>query len=82
MHQVKFMKTKIISLCLLSMALAACEEQTKTVDYYQRHREEMTTKLKDCRNDPGRLGRTTNCLNANTAEFRGSIFDSPSPQTN
>lgn len=76
------MKTKIVSLCLLSMALAACEEQTKTVDYYQRHREEMLTKLIECRNDPAGLGRTKNCLNANTAEFRGSIIDNPSPQTN
>lgn len=73
------MRTKIISLCLLSLALAACEERTKTVDYYQRHREEMLTKLKECRNDPGGLGRSTNCLNANTAEFRGSISNSPSP---
>lgn len=76
------MNTKIVSLCLLAMALVGCEEQTKTVDYYQRHREEMLTKLKECRNDPGGLGRTTNCLNANSAEFRGSILNNPTSKTN
>ena len=67
------MTNRFILLCMTSMTIVGCGEQTKTVEYYQRHREEMIAKLKECRDDPGGLGRTTNCLNADTAEFRGSI---------
>ncbi|HVY34461.1 MAG TPA: EexN family lipoprotein [Caulobacteraceae bacterium] len=50
--------------------LAACTpaEPTHDVAYFKAHADERTAQLGRCRNDPGGLGQTPNCVNANRAD--------------
>ena len=60
-----------LSLCLLAGALLAgpaMAESTYTVDWYRHHSAERSTKLQECRNNPGELGSTPNCMNAEKAD--------------
>lgn len=58
-----------------TLLLAACDEETKTVDYYLANKEEMSAKVAECRNNPGGKGLTPNCVNASAAMDR-SVFSS------
>lgn len=72
------MKTKkIIPLMLIALFLfpvIGCEkkEETKTVDWYMapENKAAFEAKLKECRNNPGELGNTPNCQNAELANHR------------
>lgn len=80
------MKTKkIIPLMLVGLFLLpaiGCEkkEETKTVDWYMAPENEAAfeAKLKECRNNPGELGNTPNCQNAELANHR-SFTRVPAP---
>lgn len=53
--------------------LSACAEEKKvdavyTVDFYKENKEERLAKLEECRNNPGELMMTPNCINAGKAK--------------
>jgi hypothetical protein len=44
------------------------EDSTKTVDWFSKNQNERKTMLAQCRDNPGELGATPNCVNASVAE--------------
>lgn len=50
--------------------LAACSQPAPTHDkaFYAANAGERATQLSACQNDPGRLGATANCVNAQAAD--------------
>ncbi len=69
------MRTSLSSCLLAGVLLAgtAIAEPTQTVDWYQKHPSERATLLRECRNNPGELGDTPNCVNAEKAEAKEQI---------
>lgn len=64
-------------LSFISLLLSACNDTNKAVSnkvfdvpYYKEHEQEREKMLEACRKDPGTLGDTPNCLNAQTAELQ------------
>ena len=62
----------------VAAALTGCNEadrsqQTKTVGWFLDHRDELAVALKACRDNPGELGTTRNCINANEARNKVTI---------
>jgi hypothetical protein len=67
-----------ILLVTVATALTGCNEAsnsrpTNTVGWFLDHREELAITLKACRDDPGALGKTPNCINANEARNKITI---------
>lgn len=67
---------------VITIGSAACapspEPTHQTVDYYRANREARETKVAECANDPGALGKTPDCINAKQAaqiEGLGSLRD-------
>ena len=62
-----------MSLALIAMcSIAACgkaSEQTFDVPYYKEHAEERKKKIEEYQKDPGGLGDTPNCINAEQAQL-------------
>ena len=74
------MKTDGFHLLLTAAAvsLAGCNEadtsrQTKTVGWFFDHRDELAVTLKACRDNPGELAKTPNCVNANEARNKVTV---------
>ncbi|MEY9186474.1 MULTISPECIES: EexN family lipoprotein [Bradyrhizobium] len=73
------MTTRLAILPLtVAAALMGCNEaqkgqESKTVGWFLDHREELAMALKACRDDPGALGTTPNCMNANEARNKITI---------
>lgn len=61
---------KNIALLALLAILAGCGENTpvQTVDWYKEHEAERKEMLAKCEADPGRLGESANCVNAQQAD--------------
>ena len=62
----------------------ACSQPAPTHDkaYYVRHEAERTSQLSACQNDPGRLGATANCVNAQSADadvHASKFYDAAKP---
>lgn len=62
----------------VAAALTGCNQadqnqQTKTVGWFLDHRDELAMELKACRDNPGDLGKTANCINANEARNKVTI---------
>ena len=60
------------------VSLAGCNEaetgrQTKTVGWFFDHRDELAVTLKACRDNPGELAKTPNCVNANEARNKVTV---------
>lgn len=56
---------------LASLALAGCNkagEPSRDVAYYEAHDAERASKVAECRNNPGALAGTANCINAAKAD--------------
>lgn len=76
---------RVILPCLITVALAlsACgsEEETRTVEWYLKPENKATweAKLEQCRNNPGELGNTPNCINARKAFDRQFLRGSGEP---
>lgn len=51
----------------------ASPQPTKTVAWFIEHRAELQTILKACRDNPGELGKTPDCVNANEARNRITV---------
>ncbi len=71
------MKASILVIAVAA-ALTGCNEadrsqQTKTVGWFLDHRDELAVALKACRDNPGELGKTPNCINANEARNKVTI---------
>ena len=74
------MKT-IASILLLTAAVAGltgCNEadtsrQAKTVGWFFDHRDELAVTLKTCRDNPGDLAKTPNCVNAVEARNKVTV---------
>jgi hypothetical protein len=73
---------KTIHFILLSIAaaisLTGCNEadtsqQTKTVGWFFDHRDELALAIKECRDNPGELAKTPNCINANEARNKVTV---------
>jgi hypothetical protein len=74
------MKTMISFLLLIALAtgLTGCNEadpsrQTKTVGWFFDHRDELAVTLKACRDNPGELANTPNCVNAVEARNKVTV---------
>lgn len=66
------MKKFIIASIFASSVLTGClekDEEVKTVDYYKQNTAEMLTKVKECKDNPGALEHTPNCVNAGKAKL-------------
>lgn len=63
------MKT-IFALIVAAAVLAGCgeKEPTRSVDWYKEHAAERKELLEKCRNHPGELENSPNCINAQEAE--------------
>ena len=61
----------------IAVALSGCDEvakiDTRTVGWFLDHRNELAVTLKACRDNPGDLGKTPNCVNANEARNKITI---------
>jgi hypothetical protein len=69
-----------IVVTISSAACAPSPEPHQTVEYYRANREARETKVAECANDPGALGKTPDCINAKQAaqvEGIGSLRDLP-----
>ena len=74
------MKTmaSILLLTAAAVSLAGCNEagtsrQAKTVGWFFHHRDELAVALKGCSDNPGELGQTPNCINANEARNQVTV---------
>ena len=73
------MKKFSIALAVL-MTLAGCKEDqpvevVQTVDWYKAHDAERIEMVKKCKNSPGEIAGTPNCINAKSAQDQ-TIFGS------
>ena len=71
------MKASILVIAVAA-TLTGCNEvergqSTKTVGWFLDHRDELALALKTCRDNPGELGKTPNCINANEARNKITI---------
>jgi hypothetical protein len=74
------MKTmaSILLITATVVSLAGCNEadtsrQAKTVGWFFDHRDELAVTLKACRDNPGELAKTPNCVNANEARNKITV---------
>ena len=70
--------TASILLVAVAAALAGCNETDtsqppKTVGWFLEHRDELAVALKACRDNPGELAKTPNCINANEARNKVTV---------
>lgn len=68
----------ILLLTAAVVSLAGCNEadtslQTKTVGWLFDHRDELQATLKACRDNPGELAKTPNCVNAVEARNKVTV---------
>lgn len=63
-------KFTMLAACSIAASLIACQRQepTRTVEWYVAHPKDTETVLVACRNNPGELAATPNCINANKAK--------------
>jgi hypothetical protein len=72
------MKIKLIILISILVLQGCIEENEKTtepthdVSWYSSHENERTSKLAECKNNPGELSETPNCKNAKEAQQKKS----------
>jgi hypothetical protein len=67
------MKYRAILLSTMFVLLYGCDndapikEETMSVEWYKQHKPERERKLAECKNNPGELAVTPNCINAKKA---------------
>lgn len=69
-----------LALCLLAGAClseSAYAEVVHTVDWYYKHSFDRAALLSECRNNPGQLGNTPNCVNAEKADALAATTKNP-----
>jgi len=70
--------TSILLLLAATTSLTGCNEAetnrpTTTVSWFFEHRDELAVALKACRDNPGELAKTPNCVNANEARNKVTV---------
>ena len=70
--------THILLLVAATISLTGCNDAdtarpTKTVSWLFEHRDELAVALKACRDNPGELGKTPTCINANEARNKVTV---------
>lgn len=65
----------VARVCFVALIVSACsrEEPARTVSWYREHAEDRKAMVARCADDPGRLAKTPNCVNASQAEGQESI---------
>ncbi|MDR2261186.1 MAG: EexN family lipoprotein [Azoarcus sp.] len=58
----------LAALFALGLALAACEREVQTVEWYKAHDVERMEVIIECKENPDKLARTENCINAKKAQ--------------
>ena len=56
------MKQLLLLIVVLTF-LSACKEESKTVEYWDSHPEELKKKYKECANNPAKARQDGNCIN-------------------
>lgn len=78
------MRIASLSFCFFASLFASgCNqgsEKVFDVPYYKEHAEERAKKLDACKKDPGGLGNTPNCINAEQAQLEIEASRSGSAQ--
>lgn len=65
---------RLWAVLLLPAFLAGCNgEKTNSVEYYTEHKDERNAKLQECRDNPGELKKTPNCINAAESAQRAML---------
>ena len=70
-------KTLLVAV-VAAVIIQGCSETTRTAEYYLEHDVELQDKLSECKNNPGELMRTPNCINAMKArkkQINDSMFN-------
>lgn len=57
------------------ISFLGCSEQTKTVDYYLKNKDECELKVQECKNNPGDLKNNPNCVNAMEARYKARFYN-------
>lgn len=70
--------TTTIVLVAIAVSLAGCNDADQgrhinTVGWFLDHRDELAIALKACRDNPGAIGKTPNCINANEARNKITV---------
>lgn len=68
---------KVLFILAVILAVGGCKksEEVKTVSWYEEHNEERLAVLDKCKNNPGELAETPNCLNASVAKRKVADTD-------
>lgn len=63
------MRKMIQAFAILTLSSCTFErpEERRTVEYYRAHPQEREARILECKNDPGGLAHTPNCVNARQA---------------
>ena len=59
--------TIILTLAALSAALAGCEKEVRSVEWYKSNELELMAVIRECKANPDKLNKTENCINAKKA---------------
>lgn len=75
--------TRVISLCLWSFLLVACDKAVTVhpQEYYKQHPKERAEVLKKCQGNSDLISSDQNCQNAADAEFRSGSFKKNEPKS-
>jgi hypothetical protein len=76
MKRTHFTLTAVVALLTASGVSA---EPVRDVAWYTAHPKERSSKLAECRNNPGKLQQTPNCINAESAQTRAWLNSSNGP---
>lgn len=60
-------KPIVIAAVFAALALAACEREVQTVEWYKAHDAERMEVVRECKANPDKLSKTENCINAKQA---------------
>ncbi|MDR1229164.1 MAG: EexN family lipoprotein [Azoarcus sp.] len=57
----------LIALLALAAALAGCEREVQSLEWYKANDAERMEVIRECKANPDKLNRTENCINAKKA---------------
>lgn len=67
------MNNRILIIAIFALMSSGCgedipKEETMSVEWYEANNAERAAKLQECKNNPGELRLTPNCVNAKSAQ--------------
>lgn len=60
----------VVFSCLFFLSACEKEEVVHDIEWYLAHEDELDAKIEECKNNPGELSKTPNCINAAQAKRR------------